>query len=717
MVKFGKQVVKHRVAILIASILLLIPSVFGYFHTRVNYDVLTYLPKDIETMQGQDIMLEDFDIGAFSMFMVDGMEDKDVAALKSKIEQVDHVKNVLWYDSIADISVPKSMLPKDIYEVFNSDKGTMMAIFFDDTTSADETLDAVKEIRHISGKQCFLSGMSTVVEDTKELSEKETPIYVLIAVLLSTLVLAVTMESAFVPILFLFSIGMAIVYNLGSNIFLGEISYVTKALSAVLQLGVTMDYSIFLMHSYQEQQVRYDGDKKRAMAHAISQTFSSVVGSSITTVAGFIALCFMSFTLGKDIGIVMAKGVIFGVIACVTILPSMILCCDKWIEKTKHKPLLPDIGRISDKVTKKYGWYVAIFLILMVPAIYGNSHVDVYYNLDATLPKELPSIIANEKLKDDYDMNTTHMLLVDRSLSAKDTGEMLKKIEEVDGVKWALGLDKLVGPGVPKSMIPDSVTEMLQSDQYQMILINSTYKVASDKVNRQVGEINKILDRYDKGAMLVGEAPLTKDLINITDKDFKTVSAVSIGIIFLIIFAVYVLMMVFQAMRARNNQEVVQLETMENEELTIMSYPMSLLCIVGGAAAIAFGGDLTVDAASRIAIDFGMSQNLVGLTIVSIGTSLPELVTSIVAARKNEVDMAVGNAIGSNIFNILMVLGIASAISPLQLIGENVIDIIVLVVFSVVVWIFGATKKEISRTEGIAMICMYLCYSAYIIMR
>ena len=536
MVRFGKQVVKHRVAILIASILLLIPSVFGYFHTRVNYDVLTYLPKDIETMQGQDIMLEDFDIGAFSMFMVDGMEDKDVAALKSKIEQVDHVKNVLWYDSIADISVPKSMLPKDIYEVFNSDKGTMMAIFFDDTTSADETLDAVKEIRHISGKQCFLSGMSTVVEDTKELSEKETPIYVLIAVLLSTLVLAVTMESAFVPILFLFSIGMSIVYNLGSNIFLGEISYVTKALSAVLQLGVTMDYSIFLMHSYQEQQVRYDGDKKRAMAHAISQTFSSVVGSSITTVAGFIALCFMSFTLGKDIGIVMAKGVIFGVIACVTILPSMILCCDKWIEKTKHKPLLPDIGRISDKVTKKYGWYVAIFLILMVPAIYGNSHVDVYYNLDATLPKELPSIIANEKLKDDYDMNTTHMLLVDRSLSAKDTGEMLKKIEEVDGVKWALGLDKLVGPGVPKSMIPDSVTEMLQSDQYQMILINSTYKVASDKVNRQVGEI---LDRYDKGAMLVGEAPLTKDLINITDKDFKTVSAVSIGIIFLIILILF----------------------------------------------------------------------------------------------------------------------------------------------------------------------------------
>lgn len=539
MVKFGKQVVKHRVAILIVSFLLLIPSVFGYFHTRVNYDVLTYLPDDIETMQGQDIMLEDFGIGAFSMFMVDGMEDKDVAALKSKIEQVDHVKDVLWYDSISDISVPKSMLPKEIYEVFNSDKGTMMAIFFDDTTSADEILDAVKEIRHLSGKQCFLSGMSAVVEDTKELSEKETPIYVLIAVLLSTLVLAVTMESAFVPILFLLSIGMAIVYNLGSNIFLGEISYVTKALSAVLQLGVTMDYSIFLMHSYQEQQVRYDGDKKRAMAHAISQTFSSVVGSSITTVAGFIALCFMSFTLGKDIGIVMAKGVIFGVIACVTILPSMILCCDKWIEKTKHKPLLPDIGRISDKVTKRYVIYVVAFVILLFPAIYGNNHTGVYYNLDESLPKDLPSVIANTKLKEDYNMNTTHMILVDSSVAGSDVKKMSQEIEKVDGVKWVLGLDNLVGSGVPADMLPESVTGMLKNDKYQLLMVNSTYKVATDKVNKQIEQIDKIMDKYDKGAMLVGEGPLTKDLINITDTDFKRVSAVSIGIVFVIILLLF----------------------------------------------------------------------------------------------------------------------------------------------------------------------------------
>ena len=539
MVRFGKQVVKHRVAILIASILLLIPSVFGYFHTRVNYDVLTYLPKDIETMQGQDIMLEDFDIGAFSMFMVDGMEDKDVAALKSKIEQVDHVKNVLWYDSIADISVPKSMLPKDIYEVFNSDKGTMMAIFFDDTTSADETLDAVKEIRHISGKQCFLSGMSTVVEDTKELSEKETPIYVLIAVLLSTLVLAVTMESAFVPILFLFSIGMAIVYNLGSNIFLGEISYVTKALSAVLQLGVTMDYSIFLMHSYQEQQVRYDGDKKRAMAHAISQTFSSVVGSSITTVAGFIALCFMSFTLGKDIGIVMAKGVIFGVIACVTILPSMILCCDKWIEKTKHKPLLPDIGRISDKVTKKYGWYVAIFLILMVPAIYGNSNTKIYYNIAKSLPSTLESNVANEKLEEDFDMSVLHMVMMDKNMDAKDKRDMLNAIDEVDGVKWTISLNSLVGATIPDSMIPKDIKSMLQSDNWELAFVCSKYQSATEEVNSQIAQINDIVKGYDENAMVIGEAPMMKDLEDVTNIDLQSVNTVSMAAIFIIIMIIF----------------------------------------------------------------------------------------------------------------------------------------------------------------------------------
>lgn len=539
MVKVGKKIVKFRVPILILSIILLIPAVWGYVNTRINYDVLTYLPEDIETMQGQEIMTNDFGIGAFSMLMVDGMEDKEIVKLKEKVEKVDGVENVLWYDSMADISVPQSVLPSKLYDEYNTEDGTMMAVFFKDGTSSDETMKAITEIRKITGEQCFLSGMSAIVEDTKELAEKETPLYVLIAVALSALVLAITMESIFVPVLFLLSIGIAIVYNLGTNVFFGEISYITKALAAVLQLGVTMDYSIFLMHSYQEQQVRYNGDKERAMAHAISQTFSSVIGSSVTTVAGFIALCFMSFTLGKDIGIVMAKGVIFGVLVCVTVLPSMILCCDKLIEKTKHKPLLPDIGRISDKVTKRYVIYVVAFVILLFPAIYGNNHTGVYYNLDESLPKDLPSVIANTKLKEDYNMNTTHMILVDSSVAGSDVKKMSQEIEKVDGVKWVLGLDNLVGSGVPADMLPESVTGMLKNDKYQLLMVNSTYKVATDKVNKQIEQIDKIMDKYDKGAMLVGEGPLTKDLINITDTDFKRVSAVSIGIVFVIILLLF----------------------------------------------------------------------------------------------------------------------------------------------------------------------------------
>lgn len=539
MVKVGKKIVKFRVPILILSIILLIPAVWGYVNTRINYDVLTYLPEDIETMQGQEIMTNDFGIGAFSMLMVDGMEDKEIVKLKEKVEKVDGVENVLWYDSLADISVPQSVLPSKLYDEYNTEDGTMMAVFFKDGTSSDETMKAITEIRKITGEQCFLSGMSAIVEDTKELAEKETPLYVLIAVALSALVLAITMESIFVPVLFLLSIGIAIVYNLGTNVFFGEISYITKALAAVLQLGVTMDYSIFLMHSYQEQQVRYNGDKERAMAHAISQTFSSVIGSSVTTVAGFIALCFMSFTLGKDIGIVMAKGVIFGVLVCVTVLPSMILCCDKLIEKTKHKPLLPDIRRISDKVTKRYVIYVVTFVILLFPAIYGNNHTGVYYNLDESLPKDLPSVIANTKLKEDYNMNTTHMILVDSSVAGSDVKKMSQEIEKVDGVKWVLGLDNLVGSGVPADMLPESVTGMLKNDKYQLLMVNSTYKVATDKVNKQIEQIDKIMDKYDKGAMLVGEGPLTKDLINITDTDFKRVSAVSIGIVFVIILLLF----------------------------------------------------------------------------------------------------------------------------------------------------------------------------------
>ena len=539
MVNFGKKVVKYRVLILILGVLLLIPSVFGYLNTRVNYDVLTYLPDNIETMKGQDILVNEFGTGAFSMFIVDGMEEKDVAELKEKIEKVDHVANVIWYDSIADISVPMSMLPDDIYDVFNSDTGTMMAIFFDEGTSSDGTMDAIAQIRKIAGKQCFLSGMSAVVTDTKNLAEKETPVYVLIAVILAVIVLGLTMESFFVPLLFMLSIGMAIIYNLGSNYFMGEISYITKALAAVLQLGVTLDYSIFLMHSYEEQQVRYDGDKKRAMAHAISQTFSSVMGSSITTIAGFIALCFMSFTLGLDIGIVMVKGVIFGVIACVTILPSMILCCDKIIEKTKHKPFLPDIGRISDKVTKRYLVYVVLFLLFLFPAIYGNNHTEIYYNIDKSLPQSLPSNVANKKLSEEFGMSNIHMVMIKNGMSQKELSNMQKEIDKVDGVEWCLGMNSVIGSSIPSDMIPSSMKEMLQSDEYEMQFICSNYKSATEKVNKQINEINNIVKKYSPGSMVIGEAPLMNDLETVTNVDLRNVNIASIAAIFVIILIVF----------------------------------------------------------------------------------------------------------------------------------------------------------------------------------
>ena len=535
MIRFGKGVVKLRMPIFIVALLLLIPSVIGYANTRVNYDILSYLPDEIETMKGQDILVDDFGTGAFSLCVVENMEYKDVAALKSKIEAVDHVKTVIWYDSIADLSIPVEFLPEEITEFFNNGTDTLMAVIFDTSMSSDETMDAIEEIRSVAGEQCFISGMSAVVTDIKNLANKETPIYVLIAVLLSSLVLAVTMDSFLAPLFFLLSIGMAIVYNLGTNVFMGEISYVTKALSAVLQLGVTMDYSIFLWHSYEENQLRFPGDKERAMAHAISGTITSVIGSSITTVAGFVALCFMSFTLGLDLGIVMAKGVIFGVIACVTILPSMILLFDKAIEKTKHKPLIPDLGRISGFVMKYFWVFLIIFVVLLAPAIYGYTHTDVYYDLAGTLPEDLKSIMANNKLEDEFDMNSTHMILVDSSLPAKEVSAMVDEIDQVEGVKLTVGLDSILGPAFPREMLPDSVREILMNDQYQLLLVNSEYKVASDEVNAQVEAINTIMKKYDENGMLIGEAPCTKDLITITDKDFQVVSAISIGAIVLII--------------------------------------------------------------------------------------------------------------------------------------------------------------------------------------
>lgn len=540
MLKLGEKIVSARVVILILSFVLLIPAAYGYIKTRVNYDILSYLPKDIETMEGQDILVDQFGTGAFSLYVVEGMEDKDISALKEKIENVDHVSKVIWYDSFADLSVPKSMLPDSLYDAFNNDEkdATMMAIIFDDTTSADETMDAIEEIRKISNKQCFLSGMSAVVVDTKKLSEKETPIYVLIAVILSSIILAITMDSIMIPVLFLASIGMAIVYNLGSNIFMGQVSYITKALAAVLQLGVTMDYSIFLWHSYKAQQKEYT-DKKEAMAHAIAETISSVVGSSITTVAGFVALCFMSFTLGLDLGIVMAKGVVLGVIACVTILPSLILVFDKAIEKTTHKVILPEFKGVGKFIAKHYRIFLVLFVIILIPAIYGYNHTKVYYKLDSSLPDSLESVQANKELAEAFNMNSTHMILVTNDQSDKDTRNMMTDIESIDGVKFCLGLDSIIGAGIPSNFIPSEVTEALKSDDWQLILVGSEYEVASDEVNNQCTEIDNTIDSYNEKNMLVGEAPCTKDLINITDKDFASVSTVSIGAIFIIILCVF----------------------------------------------------------------------------------------------------------------------------------------------------------------------------------
>ena len=523
------------------SIILLFPAALGYFHTRVNYDILTYLPKEIDTMKGQDILLDEFGTGAFSMCVVEGMEDQDISKMRKNMEKVDHVKKILWYDSLADLSIPKTMLPDKVQDAFiNEDKdATLMVIFFDSSMSSDETMDAIEELRSVADKQCYISGMSAVVTDTKNLSDKEVPIYVLIAVILAVIVLSLTMDSALIPVFFLLSIGMAIIYNLGSNVFFGEISYVTQALAAVLQLGVTMDYSIFLWHSYEENQERFPDDKKRAMAHAISNTLTSVIGSSITTVAGFVALCFMSFTLGLDLGVTMAKGVIFGVICCVTVLPSMILVFDKAIDKTRHKAIIPDLGVISGWVVKHYKAFIITFIIVLIPALWGYTHYEVYYDLAGTLPGNLDSVIANDKLDETFAMNSTHIILCDSSLEPKEVNEMMSKIDDVDGVKATLGLDSLVGPTVPREMIPSDIKEVVMDENYQMLMISSEYKVASDEVNDQCDKIEKIMKKYDKNAMLIGEAPCTKDLITITNHDFNVVSTVSIGAIFLIIACVF----------------------------------------------------------------------------------------------------------------------------------------------------------------------------------
>lgn len=534
--RFSRAVVKYRIPILIIAVLLMVPSVLGMIGTRINYDMLDYLPSDMDTVVGQNELKEDFGKGAFSFIIVEDMKDKDVAALCDKIKEVDHVDSVIWYSTLADVSIPKELIPDKIYNEFNTDNATMVAVFFDSATSEDVTMDAIREIRSIAGKQCFVSGMSALVTDLKDLCEQEEPIYVGLAVLCATVAMLIFLDGWLVPFVFLASIGMMILLNLGTNYFFGEISYITKALSAVLQLAVTMDYSIFLWHSYNEQRERCD-DHKEAMAVAIKETLTSVVGSSITTVAGFAALCFMTFTLGRDLGIVMAKGVIFGVIGCVTVLPALILVLDTPLQKTKHKSLLPDMTKFAGKLTKIFPVFLIIFAVLIPPAYYGYSKTnnEVYYDMGQCLPDDIEYVIANSKLSDDFNIASTHMVLVDANLDQKSVKNMMKEMKEVDGVKYVLGLESVIGSRVPEEVIPDSIKGILKSDKWELLLINSEYKVASDNVNTQIDELNAVLKKYDQKGMLIGEAPCMKDMIETTDRDFKVVNAVSIVAIFVII--------------------------------------------------------------------------------------------------------------------------------------------------------------------------------------
>ena len=537
--KFSKAVVKGRIPILIVTLLLMIPAVLGMIGTRINYDMLDYLPSDMDTVVGQELLKEDFGKGAFSFIILEDMPAKDVSALKEKIEQVEHVDTVLWYDDLADISVPMELLPEKVWKEFNTDHSTMMAVFFDSATSEDVTMDAIREIRSIAGKQCFVSGMSALVTDLKDLCEQEEPIYVGLAVACACVAMMIFLDGWLVPFVFLASIGMMIVLNLGTNYFFGEISYITKALSAVLQLAVTMDYSIFLWHSYNEQREKFE-DNKEAMAVAIHETLTSVVGSSVTTIAGFIALCFMSFTLGRDLGIVMAKGVLLGVIGCVTVLPSLILILDKPLQKTKHRSLIPNMSKFAKSVTKVFPVFLVIFALLVFPAYYGydKTNDEVYYDMGQCLPEDIEYVIANSKLSEEFDIASTHMVLVNADLPAKQVRQMSREMENVEGVKYVLGLESILGARVPEEILPERLVSTLKSGNWELLLINSEYKVASDKVNQQIDELNAILKKYDENGMLIGEAPCMKDMIETTDHDFQVVNAVSILAIFVIILLV-----------------------------------------------------------------------------------------------------------------------------------------------------------------------------------
>ena len=537
--RFAKAVVKYRIPILILTVVLMIPSVIGMIATRVNYDMLTYLPSDMETVIGQNELLEDFDKGAFTFLIFEDMSNKDVAKLKEKVEVIDHVDTVLWYDSLADLSIPMELLPDSIYREFNTDHSTMMAVFFDTGTSDDLTMDAVEEIRSVCGKQCFVSGMTALVVDLRDLCEKEEPIYVGLAIGFACVAMVALLDGWLIPFVFLASIGAMILLNLGTNVIFGEISYITKALSAVLQLAVTMDYSIFLWHSYNEKREQY-ADKFEAMAYAIKKTLTSVIGSSVTTIAGFVALCFMSFTLGRDLGIVMAKGVLLGVLGCVTVLPSLILVLDKPLQKTKHRSLIPNMGKFAKGVVKIFPVFLILFAILIAPAYYGynKANDEVYYDLGECLPEDIDYVISNSKLREDFNIASTHMILVDSSLPAKSVKNMMDEMETVPGVKYVLGLESVIGSRVPEEILPDSVRSIVESDRWELLLINSEYKAASDAAGEQIDTLNTILKKYDKNGMVIGEAPLMKDMIEITGHDFAVVTAVSVIAIFLIILLV-----------------------------------------------------------------------------------------------------------------------------------------------------------------------------------
>ena len=538
MVKVGKWIAKHRILMLIIGFLLIIPSVIGMAATKVNYDLLSYLPEHLETVKGQDILVDEYGMGAFSMVVVENMEMKDVQKLEEKFEQVNHVKEVLWYDDVADISVPVEMIPEKLRKAFYNGDATMMLVLFDNTTSSDDSMEAIEDLRKIANEQCFIGGMTGVVTDIKNVALKELPVYVVIAAVLSLVVIELTSTSFVVPILFLLSIGLAILYNLGSNIILGETSYITQALTAVLQLGVTMDYSIFLLNSYEENKKRFP-EKERAMAHAIGDTFKSVAGSSVTTIAGFLALCVMTFALGRDLGIVMAKGVVIGVICCVTILPALILVFDKPIEKTRHKLLLSNMDRPSAFITKHYKVWIVAFLVLLLPAIYGNNHTKIYYNIADSLPATLNSNVSIKKVKDDFGTSNMHIVMMDKNMSAKDKQQMFKKIDKVKGVKWTISMSSLIGPSVPDSMIPKDVRKMMQSKDYELAFVSTKYESATDPVNTQIKKIDKIVKSYDKSGMVIGEAPLMKDLQDVTDVDLVNVNIISIAAIFVIILIIF----------------------------------------------------------------------------------------------------------------------------------------------------------------------------------